>query len=105
MTEKTNIRKLALSLLTEYEEQGKYVNLSLNSHKVDKLTGEERGQLTALLYTTVEHKLTYDYYICALSGRSIDKIDPTTKNILRLGLCQLLDMTGVPTFEIGRAHV
>ena len=98
MTEKTNIRKLALTLMSEYEEQGKYVNLSLNSHKADKLSDEERGQLTALLYTAVEHKLTYDYYICALSGRSIDKIDSTTKNILRLGLCQLLDMNGIPSF-------
>lgn len=98
MREKTNIRKLALELLCEYEELGKYVNLSLNSHKADKLTEEERGQLTALLYTAVEHKLTYDYYMCALSGRSIDKINPTTKNILRIGLCQLLDMNGVPSF-------
>ena len=98
MAEKTNIRKIALELLCEYEELGKYVNLSLNSHKADKLTDEERGQLTALLYTAVEHKLTYDYYICALSGRSLDKIDPTTKNILRIGLCQLLDMRGIPSF-------
>ena len=98
MSEKTNIRKLALSLLCEYEELGKYVNLSLNSHKTDKLSGEERAQLTALLYTAVEHKLTYDYYICAISGRSLDKINPTTKNILRLGLCQLFDMSGIPSF-------
>ncbi|MBE6644602.1 MAG: 16S rRNA (cytosine(967)-C(5))-methyltransferase RsmB [Ruminococcaceae bacterium] len=98
MAEKINVRSIALSLLSEYEELGKYVNLSLNSHKADRLTDSERAQLTALLYTVVEHKLTYDYYICALSGRSIDKIDPTTKNILRLGLCQLIDMSGIPTF-------
>ena len=98
MTEKTNLRKLALTLLSEYEAGGKYINLILNSHKTDLLTAEERAQLTALLYTAVEHKLTYDYYICALSKRSIDKIDETTKNILRLGLCQLLDMDGIPEF-------
>ena len=98
MAEKTNLRKLALSLLCEYESLGKYVNLSLNSHKTDRLTPEERSALTALLYTTVEHKLTYDYYIAALAGRGIDKIDSTTKNILRLGLCQLLDMDSVPAF-------
>ena len=97
MAEKINVRSVALALLSEYEEQGKYVNLSLNSHKADKLSDSERGQLTALLYTTVEHKLTYDYYIASLSGRSIDKIDSTTKNILRLGLCQLFDMSGIPT--------
>lgn len=98
MTEKTNLRKLALSLISEYEAGGKYINLVLNSHKTDSLSGEERAQLTALLYTAVEHKLTYDYYICALSKRSLDKIDATTRDILRLGLCQLLDMDGVPSF-------
>ena len=98
MSEKNNVRKIALSLLSEYEELGKYVNLSLNSHKTDKLSDDERAHLTALLYTAVEHKLTYDYYICALSGRSLDKIDGTTRNILRLGLCQLLDMKGIPSF-------
>ncbi len=98
MTEKTNLRRLALTLLSEYEAGEKYINLILNSHKTDSLTAEERAQLTALLYTTVEHKLTYDYYICALSKRSIDKIDSTTRDILRLGLCQLLDMDGVPEF-------
>jgi len=98
MREKINLRRLALSLLSEYESLGKYVNLSLNSHKTDNLSGEERKFLTALLYTAVEHKLTYDYYIASLSGRGIDKIDGVTKNILRLGLCQLIDMQGVPAF-------
>ena len=63
METRRNIRKLALTLLTEYEEMGKYVNLSLSSHKADGLDPSERSLLTALLYTAVEHKLTYDYYI------------------------------------------
>lgn len=93
-----NIREIALKMLLDYEENEKYINLSLNSHISDKLTGEERGALTSLLYTTVEHKLTYDYLIGALTGRSIDKISLHTKNILRLGLCQLLHMNKIPDF-------
>ncbi len=93
-----NIRKIALNMLDEYELGGKYVNLLLSSHSADKLTSEERASLTALLYTSVEHKITYDYYICALSGRGISDIDPHTLNILRLGMCQILDMTSVPDF-------
>ena len=93
-----NIRKLALSFLNEYESLGKYINLSLSSHRADNLSPEERGFLTSLLYTAVENKLTYDYYISAISGRGADKIDLVTKNILRLGLCQLLDMNSVPSF-------
>ena len=93
-----NVRRLALSFLEEYEALGKYINLSLTSHRADNLSPEERAFLTSLLYTSVENKLTYDYYISALSGRGSDKIDMTTKNILRLGLCQLLDMDSVPSF-------
>ncbi len=93
-----NIRKLALDLLNEYEAGDKYVNLSLSSHSADKLTAKERASLTALLYTAVERKISYDYYVSALSGRGIDSLDHYTRNILRLGLCQLLDMRSVPDF-------
>lgn len=93
-----NIREIALSLLEGYEAGGKYVNLALSSHITDKLTPAEISSLTALLYTTVEQKLRYDYYIGALSGRSNSDINSTTRNILRLGLCQILDMHSVPDF-------
>lgn len=93
-----NIRKIALSLLSEYEAGGKYVNLSLTSHLCDGLSSEERAQLTALLYTTVEQKLRYDYFIKAISARGDREIDPVTLNILRLGVCQLLDMRSIPDY-------
>ncbi len=93
-----NIRKIALDMLLDFELYGKYVNLSLSSHSADKLIPSERGQLTALLYTAVERKLTYDYYIASLSGRNIQDIDLYTKNLLRLGLCQLLHMQSIPDF-------
>ena len=93
-----NIRKLALDLLMKYEVSETYINLALSSHLADGLKREERAQLTALLYTTVERKLTYDYYISAISGRSPQDIDPYTKNVLRLGICQILEMNSVPDF-------
>ena len=93
-----NIRKLALDLLLKYEASETYINLALSSHMADSLKREERAQLTALLYTTVERKLTYDYYISAISGRSLEDIDPYTKNVLRLGICQIVEMTSVPDF-------
>ena len=93
-----NVRQMALRLLEEYEAGGKFVNLALSSHLTDNLSREDRAALTALLYTTVERKLTYDYYICAISERSESSIDPHTKNILRLGLCQLIDMRSIPDF-------
>ena len=90
------VRELTLSLLTDYELNGKYVNLSLSSHLRDMLSGEDRRFLTVLLYTVVERKITYDYYVGAISGRSLEKIDPTTLNILRIGLCQIVHIDSVP---------
>ena len=90
------VRELTLSLLCDYELSGKYVNLSLSSHQADKLSGDERRFLTVLLYTTVERKITYDYYIGAISGRSLDKIDITTLNALRMGMCQIVHIDSVP---------
>ena len=90
------VRELTLSLLCDCEANGKYVNLSLSSRRTDKLSGEERSFLTLLLYTVAERKITYDYYISAISGRSLDKIDPTTLNILRIGMCQIVDIASVP---------
>ncbi len=92
------MRDIALRLLIEYESGERYVNLSLSSHIADSLSDEARGQLTALLYTTVEHKLTYDYLIGALSGRSFDEVDYYTRAILRLGLCQIIDMSSIPDY-------
>lgn len=93
-----NIRKIALDLLMRYEASDTYINLALSSHIADSLTKEERGALTALLYTTVERKLTYDYYISAISGRGAEDIDSYTRNILRLGICQIIEMSSVPDF-------
>ena len=91
------VRELTLSLLCDAEASGKYVNLSLSSRRTDKLSPEDRSFLTVLLYTVAERKITYDYYISAISGRSIDKIDPTTLNILRIGMCQIADVGSVPS--------
>ena len=91
-------REVALRLLCDIEEGGKYANLAISSHLTDGLSRKDKAIVTALLYTTVEHKITYDYYIGYLAGRGIDEIAPRVRNILRLGLCQLLHMSTVPDF-------
>ncbi len=92
------MRELALRLMCEWEAEGKYINLAVNSHLLDGISRDERASLTALLYTTVEKKLSYDYYIGTLAKRSLDKIDGRVLNILRLGACQIIDMKSIPDF-------
>ena len=93
-----NIRKIAFELLRSYEEEGRYVNLLLSSSKVKLLSKEERGALTALLYTAVEKKITYDYFLSAFSKRPSSEIDPYVRDIIRIGMCQILDMKSIPDF-------
>ena len=94
----TNIRKIAFELLRSYEEEGRYVNLLLSAPKVAALSKEERSAVTALLYTAVEKKMTYDYFIAAFSKRPINEIDPYVRDVLRIGMCQILDMKSIPDF-------
>ncbi len=92
------VREIALSLLSEHEASGKYSNLALRSHMADGLERKDRALLTALLYTAIEHRITYDYWIGAFAGRSLSDIKDGTKNILRLGLCQIAHMDSIPDF-------
>ena len=93
-----DIRKLAHELLLSYEKEERYANLLLSSPKVKALSKEELSALTVLLYTTVEKKLKYDYIICAYAKRQTSDIDPFVLAALRLGLCQIYDMSSVPDF-------
>ena len=94
----TDIRKTALSLLESYEAEGRYVNLLPSSPILKNATREERAAVTGLLYTTVENKLRYDYIISALSGRPTSELSLHVLAILRLGMCQILDMDSIPDF-------
>ena len=93
-----NIRKIAMRLLSDYESNGAYANLSLSSHLLDPLGASDRAALTALFYTTVERKLTLDFAIGTLAARSVEDMDPYTRNLLRLGLCQIYYMEKIPDF-------
>ncbi len=93
-----NIRKTVHSLLMGAEAEGRFVNLLLSSPELSAATREERAAVTSLLYTTVENKLRYDYIIGALADRRTEDIDPYVLAVLRIGMCQILDMRSVPDY-------
>lgn len=86
-----NVRKLALDTLCKCESAAQYANLALDA-KIKKfnITGDDRSLFTLLVYGTIERKLTLDYYISLLSSLPDKKIDTETRNLLRLGLFQLI---------------
>lgn len=93
-----NIRKTALEVLTRTGGEGGYSNLALDA-AIKKHTPEprDRALLTALVMGAIEKRITLDYYIDALSSLPPEKIEPQTRNILRLGLYQLMYMDRIPS--------
>jgi len=88
-----NVRKLALDTLCKCESAAQYANLALDARiKKNNISGDDRSLFTVLVYGTIEHKLTLDYYIGLLSSLPESKIDAQTRNILRLGLYQIIYM-------------
>ena len=89
-----NLRKTALSLLLEWEERRTYINIAVTA-AAEGLPDRDRAFLVSLVYGTVERVLTLDYLIGALSKRSPKDIRPPLRNALRLGLYQILYLSGV----------
>ncbi len=91
-----NARALALDVLTKCEAGG-YSNIALDTViKRFGLSPQDRSLLTALVYGVIERKLTLDYYISSLSSIPNSKIEKDTRNILRMGLYQLIYMDKIP---------
>ncbi len=91
-----DVRRLAFNMLCRAEQEDTYVNLMLSG--AHAISSDERRFLTALLYGVTERRITLDYYMAILAHRPKDKIDNYVKNILRIGLYQLMYMDKVPAF-------
>ena len=92
-----NIRAVALSVLNKCTEAGQYSNIALDTAlKRNEISPADRGLLTSLVYGTLEHLLTLDHAVCALSSRKAEQIDAETRNLLRMGIYQLAYLDRVP---------
>ena len=83
-------------MLCRAEQDNTYVNLMLTG--AHAISADDRRFLTALLYGVTERRITLDYYIAILAKRPKDKLDLYVKNILRIGLYQLIYMDKIPAF-------
>ncbi len=90
-------RNIALNVLLKIENDGAYSNIALNNAiKENKLNSIDSSFVSALVYGVLERKITLDYIIRCYSKIPLRKIETKTKNILRLGILQLLFMDKVP---------
>lgn len=64
--------------------------------KPEALTGRDRALATAIIFGVLRWRARLDYIIGRLSKTPLHKIDPQIRNILRIGLFQILYLDRVP---------
>lgn len=90
-------RNIALGVLLKIENDNAYSNLALNNAaRENRLDPRDSSFVSALVYGVLERKLTLDYIIRQYSNIPLRKIESKTKQILRLGVLQLLFMDKIP---------
>ncbi|HEX2925957.1 MAG TPA: 16S rRNA (cytosine(967)-C(5))-methyltransferase RsmB [Ruminiclostridium sp.] len=90
-------RETALKILYDITENEAYSNISVNKHlDNDKLREIDRAFATELVYGTVKWLLQIDYIIGKYSSVKLKKLSPWIKNILRLGVYQLIHTDRIP---------
>ncbi len=78
-------------MLRAVAERDAYANLMLPSLLSQrKLTGRDAALATELAYGTLRGQGTYDAILAVCSDRALDRIDPPIRQVLRLGVHQLL---------------
>ena len=81
-----NARRCALDALCDVTDRGAYANLRVKQlHEL--LPEREAKMAAALVYHTLDHLLTIDYYLAHFVQGSQK---PVIRGILRLGVCELL---------------
>ncbi len=90
-------RAEALGTLGRIFAGKQYSNIAVDTAiKNAKIDDRDRALYTRLVYGVIERKITLDYYIDALSSIKVEKIEPSVRNILRMGLYQLEYMDKIP---------
>ena len=90
-------RKFAVQLLDQTEQAGSYSNLLLDHslHQVD-MEQKEKNLCNVLFYGVLTRRITLDAILKKYSKKPVAKLDPTVRNILHIGLYQLLYLDHIP---------
>lgn len=93
-------RQLAVNILEKIENENSYANLELSAIKKQyQLSKQDHGFLTELVYGTLQHKRTLDYYLSPFV-KSPEKTDDWILNVLRIAAYQLIYLDGVPAYAV-----
>jgi 16S rRNA (cytosine967-C5)-methyltransferase len=93
----TNARSAALEALKEVEEREAYLNLVLNRILSGiSLSDAERSLFTELAYGVMQRRNTLDWVLSLFLNRPMEKLTIWIRNILRMGVYQLLYLPRIP---------
>ncbi|MBC8125533.1 MAG: methyltransferase domain-containing protein [Gloeobacteraceae cyanobacterium ES-bin-144] len=104
-----HVRQAAVSALRAWAKGHDYAETLIDRHAHRRLlSSPDRGLLQAILFGVLRNRRLLDHWITKLRD---GKVDPETRDVLRVGLCQLL-ILGIPdhaavneTVESGKASV
>ena len=90
-------RKVAIDALLKVNNDLAYSNITLNNIlKNTNLSADDRAFATAIFYGVLDRRITLDYVLNSLIKTSLNKVDDFTKEVLRVGLYQIMFMDKVP---------
>ena len=91
-------RELSFSVLKTASKSGAYSNIALdNALKKNELSDADRGLVTAIVMGVTERRFTLDYIIDKLASDP-SKVESETRDLLRMGIYQILFMDKIPEY-------
>jgi 16S rRNA (cytosine967-C5)-methyltransferase len=88
-------RRCAYAVMRRVFEQGAYAEKALHAESAG-LDARDRALAMRLAYGAIQRKLTLDYAIGQLTERPVERLDAPVLAALRLGLYELLYLSGAP---------
>ncbi len=89
-------RETAFKILMEVNEKGAYSNISINRNIAKEVNELDAAFIRELVYGTLENMIYIDWIIKQFSKVRFKKISPVIKQILRLGIYQIIFMNKIP---------
>lgn len=94
-----NAREIAYKVLLDIEKNKNYSNMAINKHFKDvKLSNQDRGLATEIIYGVIENKYYIDYMIDKLSKVKTNKMEIYVKTLLRMGIYQIIFLNSISDY-------
>lgn len=91
-----NSRDIALTILYEVNEKGAYSNVAMNKNINKSSDYREQGLIREIVYGVLENRIYIDWVIKRFSKIRFRKLSPRIREILRMGVYQIMFMDRIP---------